>query len=465
MIAQRIKGLFSLFVILQLSLAVMVYWLHFFVINHVYSEAAEVHNYIVYCLLLIFGLVLEAANRSGVQNLWFTENLFKRARTAFTQTAFAYGPIIFFLVAAKDTVISRFFLFSFIPVLYSTLLFSSFRVPQWLGGWIFRDLRQERTLLVGTIRQARKLQDWLQQKEDVGVRVMGMLTNDLESSHSSVPVLGAILDLERTVREHHITQVILLELPNQTDTLTHVSETCEQLGIRLLVKSDLDEKFRHPVVYMENDGLHFFALRTEPLENPVNRLLKRLTDIIVSAIVVVVLLPVICLMVWIFQRLQSPGPLFYVQKRSGIQNIRFKIIKFRTMHPDNPDVARQATVNDARVYPAGVWFRKMSIDELPQFINVLKGEMSVVGPRPHLEEHNERFARVMENYYVRAFVKPGITGLAQVRGFRGEATDEELLRKRIESDIYYLENWALSTDLIIMCKTAVQMFLPPKTAH
>jgi lipopolysaccharide/colanic/teichoic acid biosynthesis glycosyltransferase len=107
----------------------------------------------------------------------------------------------------------------------------------------------------------------------------------------------------------------------------------------------------------------------------------------------------------------------------------------------------------------------VSIDELPQFLNVLKGEMSVVGPRPHLEEHNEKFSKVFENYYVRSFVKPGITGLAQVQGFRGEAADEYLLKRRIEADIIYLENWSWSGDLIIILKTALQMFLPPRSAY
>jgi lipopolysaccharide/colanic/teichoic acid biosynthesis glycosyltransferase len=167
----------------------------------------------------------------------------------------------------------------------------------------------------------------------------------------------------------------------------------------------------------------------------------------------------------LLQRLQSPGPLFYAQERAGFQNNNFRIIKFRTMHVNNPDATRQATRQDDRVFPAGKWLRKYSMDELPQFWNVLSGQMSVVGPRPHLHEHNERFSRVLQSYHIRTLVKPGITGLAQVRGLRGEAQDEAALVERIEADIYYLENWSFTGDLLIMLRTAWQLCHPPKTAY
>jgi lipopolysaccharide/colanic/teichoic acid biosynthesis glycosyltransferase len=133
------------------------------------------------------------------------------------------------------------------------------------------------------------------------------------------------------------------------------------------------------------------------------------------------------------------------------------------MHPDNSDVSRQATKNDSRVFLAGRWLRKTSIDELPQFLNVLFGDMSVVGPRPHLVEHNRDFAALLSNYQLRAYVRPGITGLAQVRGFRGEAT-EAAIAARLEADVAYLENWSLALDIAIIFGTAWQIVRPPKSA-
>src|SRR5205814_6939221 len=143
---------------------------------------------------------------------------------------------------------------------------------------------------------------------------------------------------------------------------------------------------------------------------------KRAIDLAISIPVMLIVFPILTAAVWLAQRLQSAGPLFHVQRRAGMQNRQFEIYKFRTMRPDHDEVARQASHGDDRVYPLGKWFRKLSLDEVPQFWNVLKGEMSIVGPRPHLIEHNQQFSRFMENYHVRTFVKPAITGLAQVHG-------------------------------------------------
>jgi len=211
--------------------------------------------------------------------------------------------------------------------------------------------------------------------------------------------------------------------------------------------------------------MRFISLRAEPLENPWNRTLKRLIDVLVALPVIVFVLPIASAIVWFFQRIQSPGPLFYSQPRAGLQNREFMIYKFRTMHCNHGLVARQATQNDDRIYPAGRWFRKLSIDELPQFLNVLKGEMSVVGPRPHLIEHNEQFARIMDGYRIRSYIKPGITGMAQIQGFRGETRTEEDIIRRVEWDIYYLENWSPSLDLEIIFKTFWHVVTPPQTAY
>jgi lipopolysaccharide/colanic/teichoic acid biosynthesis glycosyltransferase len=276
--------------------------------------------------------------------------------------------------------------------------------------------------------------------------------------------LGTTEDLEYVVREQDVTQVLLVELPIFPHMLQSITNICEQIGVRLIVHSDLDSRFRHPITYFEDDGFMFIGLREEPLENPFNRFLKRTLDIVVSLPFVLFVLPWTTLVVWFFQRLQSPGPIFILQPRAGLQNKPFNILKYRTMHV-NQEAAKQATKGDPRIYPAGRYFRKFSVDELPQFWNVLKGDMSVVGPRPHLQEHNEEFAAVMSNYHIRASVKPGITGLAQVRGYRGEATSEEVLVKRIQLDIYYLENWSLTVDLAIMFQTGWHMAFPPKTAY
>jgi Undecaprenyl-phosphate glucose phosphotransferase len=465
MITQRNHGLFSLVTVAQVVLAIALYWGMYILFNHTYRRAAYPDRYIFYFALMTMGLLLEAVNRYKNDANLLRKDIFGKHRIAVVQTLAAITSIVVFLVATKDQSISRLFLFCFAVALYGAMLLSGTMLPGWLARRTFRGVNAENTLLVGPAKKAWELRDWLARKADLGIHTIGLLCDEPNGHGHLMPLLGRLDDFERVVREKNVTQAILVELPLSADTLNQMAKICERLGVRLLIFNDLQEKIRHPIAHFEDDGLQFFGLRNEPLQNPLNRTLKRIVDIAVALPVVVLVLPVLTFVVWIFQRLQSPGPVFYVQERNGLQNQRFKIWKFRTMHVNNPDVSKQATANDDRIYPAGRWFRKLSIDEFPQFINVLKGHMSVVGPRPHLPEHNEQFARLMENYYVRKFVKPGITGLAQVNGFRGETRDQGALCHRIEYDIEYLENWSLGADLDIIAQTAVQVVRPPRTAY
>jgi putative colanic acid biosynthesis UDP-glucose lipid carrier transferase len=334
-----------------------------------------------------------------------------------------------------------------------------------LARGIFR--REEKTLLIGSPQKAEQLQKWLRRKSEFGLRAVGLICDDkIDNVPPGVPpVLGRSEDLERVIRENGIVQVILLEFPLFTEINWQLIRTCDALGVRLLIVSDLEEKLRHSVTHFEDDGHRFIGLREEPLENPVNRFLKRAIDFAIAIPIMLIVFPVAMVIVWLAQRLQSRGPLFHMQTRAGMQNRQFKIYKFRTMHTGNGEVARQASSHDDRVYFVGKWFRKLSIDEIPQFWNVLRGDMSVVGPRPHLVEHNNQFAQLLANYHVRTFVKPGITGLAQVRGYRGEAHNSSDIEKRVACDIEYLENWNLSLEFAIIVRTFAQVIFPPRTAY
>lgn len=465
MITQRNHGLFSLVTMLQVLAAIALYWGMFLLFNNAYRKFALPERYVFYFGLMVMGLLLEAVYRYKGDASLLRKDIFSKHRTAVVQTLAAITAIVVFLVATKDHSISRLFLFCFAVALYSTLLLSGSMLPGWLARRTFRGLNEEKTLLIGSARQAWELREWLTRKADLGIRSIGLLCDEPNGHGHLMPILGRTEDFERVVQEQNVTQAILVELPLSPDALHRMTRICERLGVRLLIFNDLQDKIRHPIAHFEDDGLQFFGLRNEPLQNPLNRSLKRIVDVVVSLPVVVLILPMLTLIVWLFQRLQSPGPIFYVQDRNGFQKHRFKIWKFRTMHTNNANVSQQATANDSRIYPAGRWFRKLSIDEFPQFINVLKGDMSVVGPRPHLPEHDEQFARLTDNFYVRKFVKPGITGLAQVNGFRGETRENSALQHRIEYDIEYLENWSLGADLAIIAQTAVQVVRPPRTAY
>ena len=470
MIGQRTRGLQSALLICQLLLVPVLLLLSGLIVFSSVTgvDATLMSHYPMYALAVMAGLLLEAMNRDRARvrlNLW-QHNYMDQHRVTMRQVWYGIGALLIYLAATKDQAISRWFLLGFGMSLYGGLLMSNYWLPGLLARRIFGGRWVERTLLVGSAAQAGRIRRWLLSKEVYGVRAVGILCTDTVRSVETAgyPCLGGPGDLEEVVRREGVTQVIVLELPQELRGHRRLVEVLEKMGVRLLILSNLEELLEHPVVHIEDEGMRFITLRQEPLENPLNRFAKRALDLAVALPVVVLILPPLALVVWIVQRLQSPGSLFFVQKRAGIQNREFQIIKFRSMYDNNPDEAQQATPCDVRVFGFGRWMRKLSIDELPQFINVLKGDMSVTGPRPHMVEHNAQFAQQMTNYHIRTFVKPGITGLAQVRGFRGEARSSEEIARRLESDISYLENWRLALDLSIIARTAWQMIAPPKSA-
>jgi undecaprenyl-phosphate glucose phosphotransferase len=467
MLTQRSEGLRRLLLLCQIALTTGLFWFGVWVMVSFYSPSAELtwRRYSIYCVLLVLGLTLEFLGRDNSRDYLLQNELLRQHRLSLRQTFASVGALVVYLIATKDGFISRLFLFNFVPWLYVGLLFSHHYLPPFLARRIFNGIREEKTLLVGSPARARQLRNWLRVKAEIGLHTAGLISSESSgAADGNLPLLGAIEDFERVVRECKVTQVILLEFPHHESSRA-IIDTCDQLGIRLVILSDLEETLRHPVVHFEDGGFRFIALREEPLENPVNRFMKRTIDIFASALVLIFVLPVLALLVWIAQRLQSPGPLLHKQVRAGIQNRRFLIYKFRTMRVDHESITRQASDRDERVYPAARLLRKLSLDEVPQFWNVLRGEMSLVGPRPHLLEHNDEFAKLMASYHVRTFVKPGITGLAQVRGFRGEARQGADIQHRVACDLEYLENWNLSLELGIIVRTIAQLFLPPPTAY
>ncbi len=189
------------------------------------------------------------------------------------------------------------------------------------------------------------------------------------------------------------------------------------------------------------------------LGNPLNRALKRLFDITFSAVVLAALALPVFLPIAIGVRLSSKGPVFFRQKRTGYHGKEFYCIKFRSMYLNSESDTLSATRNDARITPFGRILRRMSLDELPQFWNTLVGDMSVVGPRPHMCSMNHRYASTLSGYMVRQIIKPGITGWAQVNGLRGNADDLAQIRLRVEHDVWYLEHWSFMLDMKIILRT------------
>ena len=212
------------------------------------------------------------------------------------------------------------------------------------------------------------------------------------------------------------------------------------------------------------DDMEIYTTYENPLQNSVNRAIKRAFDICFSLVFLIptaLIFPII----YIIIKIQSPGPILFKQKRTGLDGKTFNCYKFRSMHV-NADADRlQATKNDPRKYPFGNFMRKANIDELPQFINVLQGRMSIVGPRPHMLAHTEQYSGLIDKYMVRHFVKPGVTGWAQVTGYRGETKELWQMEGRVKRDIWYMEHWSIWLDIRIIWLTFKSMIIHDKNAY
>lgn len=257
-------------------------------------------------------------------------------------------------------------------------------------------------------------------------------------------------------------EVYLCAPRRERQLIQRTASLCQHRMIKFYYVTTAEEKLNLQPVQM--DDLEVMGTYSSPLEDPLNRWLKRLADILLSAIFLiptVILLPFIAIII----KCQSSGPVFFRQRRTGHDGREFWCLKFRSMHVNNTADSQQATKDDLRKFPFGNFMRKTSIDELPQFWNVLRGDMSIVGPRPHMLTHTEQYDRLIDKYMIRHFVKPGITGWAQVTGFRGETRELWQMEGRVERDIWYIQHWSFWLDLRIIWLTAKTIFKRDEKAY
>jgi putative colanic acid biosysnthesis UDP-glucose lipid carrier transferase len=283
---------------------------------------------------------------------------------------------------------------------------------------------------------------------------------------STYPILGNVNDCLQYSVNNSISEIYSTLPGKDYPNLYDIAEEAENNFIRFKFVPDFHLYADRPlhVEYLEETPV--LSLRNEPLEDISNRMIKRLFDIVFSLMVIILLLswlvPIIALLI----KLDSKGPVFYNQNRLGRDLSKIKVFKFRTMSTtDNDNEFKQATRNDSRITRIGRILRKTSLDEIPQFFNVLIGNMSVTGPRPHPLKMNEDYKRIINKYMIRHFLKPGITGWAQVNGYRGETKDLQDIKGRIEKDLWYMEHWTFWLDIKIIMLTVYNMLRGEENAY
>ena len=463
MISNRARGLMVMHWLLQSCAVLGLFWLWVYLsLDVLHDTNLLLQQYVTYSVVLATACLVDLGRSKLARKDLLHLNFLRNHKLTLRQTIVILGTLLIFLVGAKDLQMSRLFLFTFAPAVYLVLLITNAILPRPLAAWLFSGNNRANTLLVGSSSNAVRLKPWLERKTIFGFNPIGLITDeDRLNVRCDLPVLGNLRDIGAILQSSEATQLIAVDLPLSPTQIIDLGDLCDKHGVRLLIVNNLEDQLHRSISFFEDDGFNFIGFRQEPLECPFGRAMKRVLDLAVALPMVLLVLPPVCLTVAVLQRMQSPGPLFFRQRRTGKYNRQFLIFKFRTMHM-NDEEGRQATAHDHRIFSAGKWLRKFSVDELPQFINVLTGEMSVVGPRPHFVDHDLLFGEIANFYRVRSFIKPGITGLAQVRGLRGEARREQDLVDRIHSDLYYLEHWSPIMDWMIIFRTAWQMIQPPQ---
>ena len=373
--------------------------------------------------------------------------------------------LMFYLFFYRELKISRLFIVSTIICFAFGLLVNRFI---YLGiNKYFRnsDYLVKKVIILGYNDTAKKLAKYFEE-DGLNTQLLGYIENE-ENIHelSNYPVLADISDTLQIAKDLNIQEIFSTITPEQNKDIYQLMHQSERECIRFKIVPNLS-LFITREVHIEYFGeLPILSLRSEPLDDVGNRIKKRSLDIIVSFFTIVFILSWLMPLLGILIFLESGFPIFFKQLRTGKDKKPFYCWKFRSMKSNKEANIKQATKNDSRITRIGKFIRKTSLDEFPQFINVFRGEMSLVGPRPHMIKHTSDYSEIVDEYMVRQFIKPGITGWAQINGYRGEINNPEQIKMRVNKDLWYLENWTLWLDIQILFLTIYYVFKSDKNAY
>lgn len=369
-------------------------------------------------------------------------------RKSFTQFVFFFLILYAFIGFFKQPRMSRLDLaqyFLLVTVTISAIKFANYVLLMQYRQRIKGNLRN--VVVIGKNKKTDQLINVFQERGEFGYNFLKQF---------SPKALG--FEMERCfsfILENKVDEVYCSTSELKNEEITQFVNFADNNLITLKFIPDNKNIFAKKLRFEYYDYIPVLSLRDIPLHHPINAFVKRSFDIVFSLVVIIGLLSWLTPILALIITLESKGPVFFRQTRNGIDNREFYCYKFRSMAPNSNADAIMATKNDMRITKVGKIIRKTSIDELPQFYNVLFGTMSVVGPRPHMVKQTSQFSEKIDKYMVRHFVKPGITGLAQVRGYRGEIEQPSDIQNRTKFDVFYIENWSLFLDIKIIAQTVI----------
>ena len=332
-------------------------------------------------------------------------------------------------------------------ILFYYLLYSFLRIRRERGYYVHR------ALIIGYNDMGFYLRQLLENTPLLGYEFVGFVADVSEEDKDHV---GHINELAQLVTDNNIDFIfVTLSAYNDLNKSKELLAVCNKIGVRLRFVPENQYWYRSSMNLESVGSLVVFNPQEIPLDDMKSRFMKRLFDVVFSGLVIVFIISWLFPILFLLIKLSSKGPVFFLQKRTGINNKTFKCMKLRSMCTSIDADLKQATSHDPRITKVGSFLRKTNLDEFPQFFNVLLGQMSIVGPRPHMLRHTEQYSELIDYYKVRHYIKPGITGWAQVNGYRGETDELWKMEKRVEFDMYYLSNWTFWMDLKIVFMTVL----------
>ncbi|OFY23057.1 MAG: undecaprenyl-phosphate glucose phosphotransferase [Bacteroidetes bacterium GWF2_29_10] len=386
--------------------------------------------------------------------------------SSFFRTLFFHAIFTFVSVSVlykfgfdKTILFINYLYFIFLFILWRTIFVYSIKRLYKFG------VKYRNTVIIGLNPNSFQLMRHLKSSFYLGYNFLGFFDDNYVPIKNKNLFLGKICMLEKYCKENKVDDIFYTLSLDNKENISAIMKLCDQNFMRLKLVPDFSGFLNKKVEIKFYNKIPILTLHKEPLENPVNRIIKRFFDIIFSSLVILIVFPLIFPIIALIIKLTSRGPVFYKQKRAGRNYKVFIIWKFRSMTLGNNKEYIQAKKEDARVTKIGKFIRKTSIDELPQFLNVLMGDMSVVGPRPHPLKLDEEYKMLVDQYMIRNWVKPGITGFAQVKGFRGETESKWKMHKRVQYDIWYIENYTFFLDMYIIVNTILNIFKGEKNAY
>ena len=387
-------------------------------------------------------------------NLFLRDGYFNRVkRITYRVFNFVVVALVLAYLFMPRTTYSRLFLLEYSALFYIGKLGYYYFLYRYLTLLREKGIHVNRAIIVGRNETAKNLNRLIEYNPTLGYKFIGYVSDE---NYKDKEIIGKTHELEKLIKEHQIEIVFVsLSLFKESLNSKEYLRMCNRTGVRLRFVPDNQQWFKKTTNMEKVGQLMMINPQEIPLDNFESQFSKRMFDIVFSSLVILLLLSWLLPILAIVLKLNSKGPVFFVQKRTGINNKTFKCLKFRSMKVNSESDIKQAVDGDSRITALGNFMRKSNIDELPQFFNVLFGHMSVVGPRPHMLKHTDQYSGLIEGYLVRHYVKPGITGYAQISGYRGETDELWKMERRVQYDMNYLENWNLWWDMKIILMTLI----------